>query len=648
MKISACMIAKNESANIEKCIKSYREAVDEIIVADTGSTDNTAELAEKLGAKVFFTEWNNDFAAAKNFALKHASGSWIVFLDADEYFPEKSAQNLKKIIEEADKDKNIEAIQCRIYNIHKKNNEIIDVHPTVRIFRNDPEIKYAGRIHEAPKKCGRFLKAKISDNLEIYHTGYSSDIIEEKLERNILLLEEEAKAEKPDELVYYYLCENYIMLGKNQDALKYADAFLSGKDAQKLLFSVPQAFRIYIYKSIAMQNLKNFSYEEMHEVIKEGTEKFPFHPEIKNREAEFFYDCGKMELAAEAFMQAVTLHKNYNKTYSNNFKILMCDALIKAGIVYTIKDDFLAAFDCFADALKLNKYNKKAFSNLVRLVENQPSAEIIRFLSTIYDESSQEDVKFLFENLAQNGIKEPFLYFFIKKWKGGYQDYIYFVVLASIMSGNTQNAADAAFKAFKDAENEKLLLLITVSLICGNHYEWYAEKKEHLGNRFMKFLEAFFEGKQCFDFSPEEKRGYIDILSEILLLKNIKAAELFIEKTKFISHKMRAETGKAFMNARLYEKALQFFAEASEDAKYGIEKADNDYNIAYCLYKIKRYEDSLEYFNSVLSNNFVKNYKPLQFLKWIADKNIDEGLAEKTRNLIERYESLYDKNICGK
>ncbi|MGC9064474.1 MAG: glycosyltransferase, partial [bacterium] len=81
--ITLCMIVKNEEEHLPNALNSVKDVVDEIIIVDTGSTDNTVEIAKSFGAKVYYYEWNDDFASARNEALKHATCDWILSMDAD-------------------------------------------------------------------------------------------------------------------------------------------------------------------------------------------------------------------------------------------------------------------------------------------------------------------------------------------------------------------------------------------------------------------------------------------------------------------------------------------------------------------------------------------------------------------------------------
>ena len=99
MKISSVYIVKNEEKNIEKSINSIKNICDEIIIVDTGSTDDTIEICEGLGCKIYKYKWENDFSKARNYAISLCSNEIIIFLDADEYFTSSLDQEDKIKIE---------------------------------------------------------------------------------------------------------------------------------------------------------------------------------------------------------------------------------------------------------------------------------------------------------------------------------------------------------------------------------------------------------------------------------------------------------------------------------------------------------------------------------------------------------------------
>ena len=139
MKIAQVAIAKDEEKNLEDCFGRISDICDYRILVDTGSSDNTVSKAKEMGIDVYDFEWINDFAAAKNFALSKIPNDtdWVIFLDLDEYFDDKSAKILKSMLESAAKsDLKFDGIITPIYNIDD-NNEIISVIANIspRIFR---------------------------------------------------------------------------------------------------------------------------------------------------------------------------------------------------------------------------------------------------------------------------------------------------------------------------------------------------------------------------------------------------------------------------------------------------------------------------------------------------------------------------------
>ena len=178
--ISQCMIVKDEEKNIEKALSWGKGVMWEQIVIDTGSTDRTAELAGKLGAKVFHLEWAEDFSAAKNYAIQKARGDWIVFLDADEYMTEEDAKKLPYIFAQLSR-KGFDGSTALLHNLDDTG-RIFSSCSHLRFFRNIPDIRYKRRIHEQlVSLSGRELQVMDgTQEFSIFHTGYQRAASTEK------------------------------------------------------------------------------------------------------------------------------------------------------------------------------------------------------------------------------------------------------------------------------------------------------------------------------------------------------------------------------------------------------------------------------------------------------------------------------------
>ena len=225
LKISACWIVKNAAQDLRRSLESVVDSVDEIIVVDTGSTDETVAVAKEFGAKIFHVPWQDDFATPRNVALRAAAGDWVVFLDADEFFVDGTAKNLRAAIKLAQKNK-AAGVFVKLFNIDADNgNKISGSAHVVRLFKNSPAVHYVGKIHEQIFVGDKLLMNLIiapAKLLTIWHTGYSSSIVKEKMQRNLKqLLAELATTDMPKR-IYAYLAENYNALGDTDNAEKFA------------------------------------------------------------------------------------------------------------------------------------------------------------------------------------------------------------------------------------------------------------------------------------------------------------------------------------------------------------------------------------------------------------------------------------------
>ena len=138
--LSLSMIVRDEESSIGACLQSVVDFVDEIVIVDTGSVDNTVSIAEEFGAKVFKISWPGDFAPARNEALKLVNGDWVLVLDADEKFRDEAIYEIQNIISRNE----VLLVNLLRYEV----GSLISPYSTVsRLFRNHPKIHWSRPYH---------------------------------------------------------------------------------------------------------------------------------------------------------------------------------------------------------------------------------------------------------------------------------------------------------------------------------------------------------------------------------------------------------------------------------------------------------------------------------------------------------------------
>ncbi len=200
--LSVIMIVKNEAACIADCLNSVRAIADEMIVVDTGSTDETCVIAEKIGAKLSHIEWPDDFAAARNASIAAATGDWLLHMDADEVLDEHGAVRVRALVD-ADGE-GADAIEVTLANYCndprawrwipvRRDNPDADLArgfagyiavPLLRLFRNGCGFEYREAVHEniteSVQERGGVVRAE--PGIVIHHYGYhAEDTPEDKL-----------------------------------------------------------------------------------------------------------------------------------------------------------------------------------------------------------------------------------------------------------------------------------------------------------------------------------------------------------------------------------------------------------------------------------------------------------------------------------
>ena len=225
--LSGCIIARNDATQIGRCIESLATVATEVIVVDTGSTDDTAAVARGAGARVENFPWCDDFSAARNHALGFAQHDWIVVLDTDEVLAPNQDQLILDLISRPE----AYGYSCQIRNALPGGNEFVS--QMTRLFRNDPRIRFAGRVHEhvdpALEKLGHPPEPC---ELTILHSGYGVDEATNraKAERNLKGLLQDYHENPKNLLLPVKIGQLYVTLGEHRRALKFLQRGTASSD----------------------------------------------------------------------------------------------------------------------------------------------------------------------------------------------------------------------------------------------------------------------------------------------------------------------------------------------------------------------------------------------------------------------------------
>lgn len=153
--VSLCMIVKNEERTLRRCLDSVRGLMDEIIIADTGSTDRTVEIARDCGAAVCTFPWCDDFAAARNFAFSKATMQYCMWLDADDVLEPADREAFRKLKETLDPDTDV--VMLRYHTGFDESGKPTFSYWRERLLRRAAGFRWQGAVHEAIAPAGKIV-----------------------------------------------------------------------------------------------------------------------------------------------------------------------------------------------------------------------------------------------------------------------------------------------------------------------------------------------------------------------------------------------------------------------------------------------------------------------------------------------------------
>jgi len=357
--ISVCMIVKNEERFLEQCLNSIKNLADEIIIADTGSTDRTKEIARKFTDKIFDYEWKNDFSEARNFSLSKATKDWILSIDADEVISPLDFDKIRNLTEKPEanayfsiwRDYTNESGQIGwqssekdIYPESKKANGYA-AYSTVRLFQNFKGYKFQGKIHEIVENSIKEQKGTMFlSSIVIHHFGNimrkKGEIFDKKEKYSNMLKEKLSSEDDSGKEKFFVLFElaRELMIKKDFDGAK--DAL-----EKSISFNPDFADSLSVLSSIKIMEKK---FDEAETLLKRAVGLNPLDSDIHANLGVIYSEQGNFQKAVRKFGRAIELNSMDADNYFN------------LGIVYLRMKKKDKAMHFFEKAIELNpKYSER-------------------------------------------------------------------------------------------------------------------------------------------------------------------------------------------------------------------------------------------------------------------------------------------------
>lgn len=429
-KLSICMIVRDEKKFLDDCLKSLKPLIDsgiaELIVVDTGSVDNTVEIAKKYTDKVYFKKWNNNFSEARNYSISLATGEYIFIMDADQ---EMEYSEVKKLIDlfSGNDYKKYNTYSLVYKNFTKEDLSEYTFFSLNLIFKNDGTFRYEGNIHNQPVYKGP------EKNLEIYmlHYGYimTEDLKEKKFKRTATMLKKEIEKDPKNIYYIYQLSRSYEMHGDTKEALIELENYLSLMETEE----VNDNFRINYYHNAT---IIYFNAKEYDKCIKYCI----MMKELDNKLIDCYYLLGKCYVIKGNIDKAIInlklylsylkafKYERYAKTnglevFSFGYKYQVISELLRLkirinqydGIINYIKplmEDFDTMMMLLSDILKgcVLQGEVKVLNDIVNLViEKEEKLILMYLLSIMLAKVSDDDVELIIGNIKSLNSKEKLL-----------------------------------------------------------------------------------------------------------------------------------------------------------------------------------------------------------------------------------------------
>lgn len=301
MRVSLAMIVRNESANLPDCLDSVRGLFAELVIVDTGSTDDTVKIARKFGARIFKFPWCDRFDLARNYGLDRCQGDYVFRMDADDRLPGHQWKRMQRLFDRLRPD-HPACWLMRVYNNEAGDRIGCD---EVRLWPNVPNLRFRGWMHDRilPQQDAPSLSVFRAD-VHLEHVGYSDAVaLKAKFARNLRILEKEINSPPVNPLTWFDYGRTLAAYERWPEAVEALERFLKERH-----FSSDIAARC-AYRRLVGIHFSSGDNTLAVEVAARGLKEFPDDAHLVASVADALRLKGEMDLAMEGYRKALDLDK---------------------------------------------------------------------------------------------------------------------------------------------------------------------------------------------------------------------------------------------------------------------------------------------------------------------------------------------------
>lgn len=360
--ITLAMIVRDEAGFLARCLTSVQGAVEAMVVVDTGSEDETPDIARRFGATVITYTWHQDFAEARNVALEAVRTPWVLVLDADEELVKDDIPRLREAVDHPFAD----AYNLRVVSLADRSENISEALVT-RLFRADPRIRFTGAIHEQiiPNVTAAGLSLNVL-NVRILHFGYLGAVMQArgKVERNLGILKASVRRNPKDAYLRWQLAQTQMQARNPAQALE--------ETRQALRLIAPTAplrplFQLTLAKIYWMQK----DHRRAYRALREGLTLFPDYTDFVYTEGLVAMDEKDYPRAEAAFLKAVAMGEPsgflQTETGIGTFK-----SLYRLAQIALLEGESKKAAATLLKCVQVQPYFRDAWQLLLRILEDNP------------------------------------------------------------------------------------------------------------------------------------------------------------------------------------------------------------------------------------------------------------------------------------